>query len=887
MIKNYLAYWHYQEAFNFETITSFIQHKDEEGLLKYILSTKVADFPKNPPLGSPEAFNVDYRHSECALAYFANFVFHDILEAYNEDKGENYHSLYFSIVQSSLFGKTRLVVKAGASKLNVAYCCVRQANSSGYPMSNQNVVSFLTSHWRVHELEIFIVCIYCVAMSFFSDKAANEEYPPLSRFETDLNVKFSKFWGLVLEETEKCLKDEQLKNRRRRTFEHYQKTIGWRKGTRAFASEIVIDGKYVSVPTHLLIVFDESRWLLETVNETASIFRNLRKANQNLGSTNCVLVFIDTLSSVSDFQPAWSKDPSHRPTDTRSLLLPPFYEILTADPLGSTLHPVANRHQMLANIFSFGRPGWQALFFRDIARATLNDIERAVYYAKEKLSLRFKAEPLSESAMIAVLAIRFGIIGISDYSLATSLISSHMGTGVYIGEDRLRMTVQYISEPVLAEAACQILHGTVSSNTLKGAQKMSWKYAFNSDQISEFLDVFCNHYVSGLVDVGELGELLARVILSLSYDFVRLTMSGPEASEDIVDQTVVELAALDLNATAPVAKSVIGTDSYFTDSISLKEFFSVLVPESYRSNWAAAMAEGGQEFDLFSGIPVEDLENSQIALTAWIQLASSNAEMFSQENLEDLFYRRCGIILPANYKGIDLVIPTYNHVKKSYSYIAVQVKKKQDYGKERYDDAGKAMSPLNCLKDASQVDDYIGLYMEVDFKENCLKGLDIPKTIELHRQYPRHILLLGTPQGFWSEAVLGDSMKNIQKSNIDYIDSRTRNQCLRRINTVTFKYENYGCTCIESDCSNLRCGCRRTGWTCVDGCHLDRQNPCQNSMAVQQEQGEPMEEIDQIEKIGEKANLDNKERAAGSELAQHPEKVLKTNSSAISRRRND
>ena len=48
-----------------------------------------------------------------------------------------------------------------------------------------------------------------------------------------------------------------------------------------------------------------------------------------------------------------------------------------------------------------------------------------------------------------------------------------------------------------------------------------------------------------------------------------------------------------------------------------------------------------------------------------------------------------------------------------------------------------------------------------------------------------------------------------------------------------------------------------------------------------------MEEIDQIEKIGEKANLDNKKRAAGSELAQHPEKVLKTNSSAISRRRND
>lgn len=627
-------------------------------------------------------------------------------------------------------------------------------------------------------------------MSFFTGKAVDEQYPPLSSCETGLNVKFSKFWELVLEETEKCLKDEQLKNKRRSTFEHYQKTVGWKKGTRAFATEIVIDGKCVLVPTHLLIVFDESRWLLETVNETDSIFRNLRKANQNLGSTNCVLVFIDTLSSVSDFQPAWSKDPSHRPTNTRSLLLPPFYEILTADPLGSTLNPAANRHQMLANIFSFGRPGWQALFFREFARVTMNDIENALYYAKEKLSLRFKVEPLTESSMIAVLAVRFGIIGISDHSLATSLISSHMGTGVYIGEDRLRMTVQYISEPILAEAACQILHGEVSNNLLKGAQKMSWKYAFNCDQISEFLDVFCKNYVSGLVDVGELGELLARVILSLSYDYVRLTMSGPEDSKDIVDQTVIELAALDLNATAPVAKSVIGTDSYFTDSVSLKQFFSVLIPESYRRKWAALMAteEGGQEFDPLSGIPVEDLKNSQISFTSWIQLASSNAEMFSQENLKDYFYRRCGIIMPANHKGIDLVIPTYNNLKMTYSFIAIQVKKKQTYGEDRYTAAGKSMSPLDCLKAASQVDDYIGLYMEVDFKENCLKGLDISKTIELHRQYPRHALLLGTPQGFWKAAALKESMKNLQQSHVDYIDCRTRNQCLRRMNTVTFKY---------------------------------------------------------------------------------------------------
>lgn len=132
----------------------------------------------------------------------------------------------------------------------------------------------------------------------------------------------------------------------------------------------------------------------------------------------------------------------------------------------------------------------------------------------------------------------------------------------------------------------------------------------------------------------------------------------------------------------------------------------------------------------------------------------------------------------------DLVIPTCIHVKKSYSYIAVYVNKQNRYGEDRCTAAGAGMSPLNCLNLKSQANDYIDLYMEIDYKEDCL----LSEAMYIRRAYPRHILLLGTPQGFWSEAFLGESMKKFQRSDIDCIESNDRIKLLRFMNTVTFRF---------------------------------------------------------------------------------------------------
>lgn len=103
-----------------------------------------------------------------------------------------------------------------------------------------------------------------------------------------------------------------------------------------------------------------------------------------------------------------------------------------------------------------------------------------------------------------------------DHTLASEHVASYMGTGVFIAEDRHRMVVEYVPEPVLAEAACQLLHG----KRIGEGKSYTWDYGFFPEIISDYLLEFARKCLTGIVDVGGLGELLSRIVLSLSYDLL-------------------------------------------------------------------------------------------------------------------------------------------------------------------------------------------------------------------------------------------------------------------------------------------------------------------------------------------------------------------------------
>ena len=83
------------------------------------------------------AFNLRYIQPEVALDHYRDFVRDKIMKEYNKNP-EKYHSLYFSVVQSSGYGKSRLLLEAGKRKLHTVYACLRQENSSTRRLPGQS-----------------------------------------------------------------------------------------------------------------------------------------------------------------------------------------------------------------------------------------------------------------------------------------------------------------------------------------------------------------------------------------------------------------------------------------------------------------------------------------------------------------------------------------------------------------------------------------------------------------------------------------------------------------------------------------------------------------------------------------------------------------------------
>ena len=107
-----------------------------------------------------------------------------------------------------------------------------------------------------------------------------------------------------------------------------------------------------------------------------------------------------------------------------------------------------------------------------------------------------------------------GCINFQQSQLATTLVSSHMGTLIGVSPDREYIFVDYPSEPILAEAAAQFMRDAhiykdcvrnllqlVSMHVIEGMEEIKRNLFFNL-----------------ISDVGEVGELVSHVILSRCFD---------------------------------------------------------------------------------------------------------------------------------------------------------------------------------------------------------------------------------------------------------------------------------------------------------------------------------------------------------------------------------
>jgi hypothetical protein len=207
------------------------------------------------------------------------------------------------------------------------------------------------------------------------------------------------------------------------------------------------------------------------------------------------------------------------------------------------------------------------------------------------------------------------------------------------------MAVEYPPEPILGEAACQILY------------RQEGRLAFSEERLARLLDVFVGSCIKGLVSAGKIGELLARVMLAVAHD--RAHLRNPS----------------------------LATDCGFSLPVPLDAFLRELVA----GQEAKLLAMFG--CDLVSAPTT--FSTGEVCFTSWVALGKTPPRSQLQPYMELCFGRRCAVIMPGNQEGADLMIPVRVRPTEKdafYTYILIQVKNRVHHG-SRLSDAGERLTP--------------------------------------------------------------------------------------------------------------------------------------------------------------------------------------------------
>ncbi|KAG8710691.1 hypothetical protein FRC08_016827 [Ceratobasidium sp. 394] len=259
----------------------------------------------------------------------------------------------------------------------------------------------------------------------------------------------------------------------------------------------------------LHIYFDEAHSLTSTSplaegGQTRTCYQILCSVINRFRALDLFVVFLSTNLKISTYSPPQHFWWSSRIRDgTIPGVQAPFCE-LTFDqwhndqPLLSEGEHTLEDVCKLGFMVRFGRP----LFWTRYESGDGGIKTNIVSFARMKLAGKHN-DQLDKDGRLAVLGVRIGLS--FDRSRAEArqmedrLVEGHMRVAFSIPKHREYIYAEALSEPILAEAAAQLMH----------LGKM-WK---------EPLDVLSDSGSSGLIGKGERGELLARLLLTKAHDY--------------------------------------------------------------------------------------------------------------------------------------------------------------------------------------------------------------------------------------------------------------------------------------------------------------------------------------------------------------------------------
>jgi hypothetical protein len=443
----------------------------------YVLA-KLPKYTKPSEIHLPEpslraAFSRPYQRQELVFRFMKY-----IRDRLNDWKYLTFHSAYCTCFQASGTGKTRMLKVVGETHANVVYCCLRPANSSGYPgrsLIADNLLKIFGGTTSSASPVDFHDAVLQNFGRFFLASAKlvfEDETVALGTWENK--------WDQILNAME-LIKDYSSED----CVRELDKLANMWSGRKP-----------------LLFVFDEASNLLasavvgeKTESFANSFLRRMRGFARKFPQTNPVflVILVDTNSSVTNFQPIGLRDPSAR--ELRPVtLLPPFILRGTSDLFVEKMQDMdLTELSRPRYIFSFGRPLWAANLSDSF------DIVGLIHFAAGKLCNNSEySKELSDIEAIAALGPRFAIDVSPQNELSSKLVASFMRTALDISEDRSMILSMYISEPILAEASRWILNSPQRLN-------------------QAFLSLIKSMKNGAVLD-GYRGELVGRIILILAHD---------------------------------------------------------------------------------------------------------------------------------------------------------------------------------------------------------------------------------------------------------------------------------------------------------------------------------------------------------------------------------
>eukprot|EP00292_Cryptomonas_paramecium_P002875 CAMPEP_0113701836 /NCGR_PEP_ID=MMETSP0038_2-20120614/24815_1 /TAXON_ID=2898 /ORGANISM="Cryptomonas paramecium" /LENGTH=778 /DNA_ID=CAMNT_0000625811 /DNA_START=1 /DNA_END=2337 /DNA_ORIENTATION=+ /assembly_acc=CAM_ASM_000170 len=424
-------------------------------------------------------------------------------ELFFQDNVDRYFAPYTSLIQSSGYGKTRLVLEA-SRRMPTMYVNFRDQASSGHPpRTTKAIASLFDGLSDTNPMAYVEDLTYRIALAVHNGRKLGPLDPT----------------GVDFKST----------------------TTSWAWDLHAATTDLHRTLAYIpdSQSPPVLLVFDEARVTTSTFpiqGNDVSQFRLIRRALRLCAGAypqlSFVAVFVDTTSRLSNFSPPASKDVSARTLEGDGHLFEPFVLRGTYNVFFSPLTEKVSDWSVFATSSDYLLAG------RPLTAMTCGVITEDFKFLSRKLNCGLVLAEQGNGALSHMLC-RLGSFVDPHARLAGQLVAENMATLISVSHDRERMMVMYLPEPKLAIAAAR-----------------KW-----DDEA-----LFCNVLVpslqtalaSGAVTAGARGELAAQIAVLRAFDAVSNRRTGLAGSAVPLMEVLTQLlppgadAHVDLKQVVPL-----------------------------------------------------------------------------------------------------------------------------------------------------------------------------------------------------------------------------------------------------------------------------------------------------------------------------------------------